>query len=113
MADRSEDEASAWPLPSAWVSLGQRNILYLLFVSLLGPFGLALEGRRLSGTDSLGGIAFALMLCMTVSAGFFAINAGLVVVDLRHGRRTAKAMLGCALPLIFGLAAVVMRRMWW
>ena len=53
----------------------------------------------------------ALMLCGVVSAGFFLINAGLVVVDLAKGRRVVKALIGCALPLAFGIGAVVVRRL--
>ena len=96
--------------PASWLKFGQRNILYLGFVALLVPFGLALDGPRPPGTQSLGGFAFAVMLCGAVSAGFFLINAGLVVVDLAKGRRALKALIGCALPLAFGLALVVVRR---
>jgi hypothetical protein len=97
--------------PASWLKFGQRNILYIGFVTLLVPFGMALDGPRPAGTQGLGGFAFALMLCAAVSAGFFVLNAGLVVVDLAKGRRIAKALIGCALPLVFGVGAVVVRRL--
>jgi hypothetical protein len=105
-----DDEEPADLTPAAWLKFGQRNILYIGFVTLSVPFGMALDGRRLAGTQSLGGIAFALMLCGVVSAIFFVLNAGLVVVDLAKGRRVAKALIGCALPLVFGIGAVLIRR---
>lgn len=97
--------------PASWLKFGQRNILYIGFVALLIPLGMALDGPRPEGTQSLGGIPFALMLCGAVSVGFFVLNAGLVVVDLAKGRRAAKALIGCALPLVFGIGAVVVRRL--
>ena len=106
-----DDEEPADPTPASWLKFGQRNILYIGFVALSVPFGMALDGPRPAGTQSLGGIAFALMLCGVVSAGFFLINAGLVVVDLAKGRRVVKALIGCALPLAFGIGAVVVRRL--
>src|ERR1700729_1101967 len=86
--------------PEAWLKFGQRNVLYLGFVALLIPLGMALDGKRLPGTQSLGGLGFALMLCGAVSLGFFLINAGLMVVDLAKGRRIAKALIGCMLPVL-------------
>ena len=97
--------------PASWLKFGQRNILYIGFVALSVPLGMALDGPRPAGTQSLGGLAFALTLCVTVSAAFFVLNAGLVVIDLAKGRRIAKALIGCALPLVFGVGAVVMRRL--
>jgi len=85
--------------------------LYLGFVALSVPLGMALDGRRPVGTQSFGGLAFALLLCGLVSAGFFVLNAGLVVFELAKGRRAAKALIGCALPLVFGIAAVMLRRL--
>ncbi len=111
MLDRDDDEEPADLTPASWLKFGQRNILYIGFVALLIPFGMALDGRRPAGTQSLGGFAFAMMLCVAVSAGFFLINAGLVVFDLAKRRRAAKALIGCALPLVFGIGAVVVRRM--
>ena len=105
-----DDEGSADLTPAAWLKFGQRNILYIGFVTLSVPFGMALDGRRLAGTQSLGGGAFALMLC-ALSHTVFVLNAGLVVVDLAKGRRVAKALIGCALPLVFGIGAVLVRRL--
>lgn len=106
-----DNEEPADLTPAAWLKFGQRNILYIAFVALLVPFGMALDGPRPPGTQSLGGLAFALMLCGAVSAGFFLINAGLVVVDLTKGRRVLKTMIGCALPLVIGAGVLVMERM--
>jgi hypothetical protein len=109
--DRRDDEEPADLTPASWLKFGQRNILYIGFVALSVPMGLALDGPRPAGTLSHGGLAFALMLCVSVSAGFFVLNAGLVVFDLAKGRRAAKALIGCALPLVFGIGAVVVRRL--
>jgi hypothetical protein len=106
-----DDEEPADLTPASWLKFGQRNILYLGFVALSVPLGMALDGPRPAGTQSPGGFAFALMLCVMVSAGFFLINAGLVVVDLAKGRRIAKALIGCALPLAFGVGAIVVSRL--
>ena len=107
---RRDDEQPDDLTPLSWLKFGQRNILYIGFVALSVPLGMALDGRRPAGTQSLGGLAFALLLCVAVSAVFFALNAGLVVVDLAKGRRGVKALIGCALPLVFGIGAVVVRR---
>jgi hypothetical protein len=48
---------------------------------------------------------------VAVSAGFFVLNAGLVAIDLAKGRHAAKALIGCVLPLVFGIGAVVVRRL--
>lgn len=106
-----DNEEPADPTPASWLKFGQRNILYIGFVVLSVPFGMALDGRPLAGTQSLGGVAFALLLCGIVSAIFFVLNAGLVVVDLAKGRRAAKALIGCALPLVFGIGALMVRRL--
>jgi hypothetical protein len=111
MRQARDDEEPADLTPTSWLRFGQRNILYIGFVALSVPFGLALDGPRPPGTQSLGGFAFSLMLCILVSAGFFLINAGLVVIDLAKRRRIAKALIGCALPLVFGIGAVVVRRL--
>jgi hypothetical protein len=111
MQQGRDEEETADLTPASWLKFGQRNILYIGFVALLIPFGMALDGPRPAGTQSLGGFAFALMLCGAVSAGFFLINAGLVLVDLAKGRRVLKALIGCALPLVFGIGAVVVRRL--
>jgi hypothetical protein len=109
--DRGDEEEPDDLTPASWLKFGQRNILYIGFVVLSVPLGMALDGPRPAGTQSLGGLAFALSLCVTVSAGFFVLNAGLVVVDLAKGRRVAKALIGCVLPLVFGIGAVVARRL--
>ena len=111
MRNWRDDEAQADLTPASWLKFGQRNILYIGFVALSVPLGMALDGPRPPGTLSHGGIAFALALCGVVSAIFFVLNAGLVVIDLAKGRRIAKALIGCALPLVFGFGAVVARRM--
>ncbi len=111
MDHRQNDNDPVDLTPASWLKFGQRNILYIGFVALLIPLGLALDGPRPAGTQGLGGIAFALMLCGAVSAGFFVLNAGLAVHDLAKGRRIAKALIGCALPLVFGVGAVVVRRL--
>jgi hypothetical protein len=111
MSRGNDDEEPVDLTPTAWLRFGQRNILYIAFVALLVPFGMALDGPRPPGAQSLGGLAFALMLCGAVSTGFFLINAGLVAVDLAKGRRVLKTMIGCALPLVIGAGLVVMKRM--
>jgi hypothetical protein len=99
------------PTPASWLKFGQRNILYIGFVALSVPFGMALDGPRPAGTPDPGGLSLALMLCVAVSAGFFVLNAGLVVIDLARGRRVAKALIGCALPVVFGIGAIVVRQL--
>jgi hypothetical protein len=110
MSERDDDEPADLT-PASWLRFGQRNILYIGFIALSVPLGMALDGPRPPGTQSPGGIAFALMLCVVVSVGFFVLNAGLVVIDLAKGRRAAKALIGCALPLAFGITVVVVRRL--
>ena len=110
--DRQNDDGEPVDLtPTSWLKFGQRNILYIGFVALLIPLGLALDGPRQAGTQTLGGLGFSLMLCVAVSAGFFVLNASLAVLDLAKGRRIAKALIGCALPLVVGGGAIMVRRM--
>jgi len=109
--NRREDEEPVDPTPASLLKFGQRNILYIGFLTLSVPLGLALDGPRPAGVQSAGGLAFALMLCLAVSAGFFLMNAGLVVVDLAKGRRVAKTLIGCVLPLMFGMGVVLVRRL--
>ncbi|MSP01483.1 MAG: hypothetical protein EXR07_10610 [Acetobacteraceae bacterium] len=108
-----DDEDTADLTPASWLKFGQRNVLYLGFVVLLLPFGMALDGPGPPGgaiaTQSLGGLAFAVMLCGAVSLGFFVINAGLVVIDLAKGRRAAKALIGCVLPAVVGIGSLLVR----
>ncbi len=111
MGQRRHDEDPDDPTPASWLKFGQRNILYIGFVALLVPLGMALDGPRPVGSQSLGGLGFALMLCGAVSAGFFVLNAGLMVIDLVKGRRAAKPLIGCLLPLVVGIGTVVVRRL--
>ena len=62
MRHKRDDEESADLTPASWLKFGQLNVLYIGFVALLVPLGLALDGPRPAGTQSLGGLAFALML---------------------------------------------------
>jgi hypothetical protein len=63
-----------------WVALiGRRNVAYVLFVSLLVPFGMAIEAAGPKGPDSGGGIMAAIMLWSVVSLIFFIANAGLAI----------------------------------
>ena len=94
---------------SPWLLFGQRNILYLGFVMLLPALGLALDGPRPAGSQSLGGMGLAVMACTIVSLLFFAINAGLAVMDLIKRRRAVKSLTGCGLALMFGGAAILAR----
>ena len=56
-----------------WVALiGRRNVAYVLFVSLLVPFGMAIEAAGPKGPDSGGGIMAAIILWGVVSLIFFA-----------------------------------------
>ena len=110
MAPGRDNQEPADLTPASWLRFGQRNILYIGFVVLLVPFGMALDGPQPSGTPGPGGIAFAMMLYVAVSAGFFLINAGLVVFDLANGRRAAKALIGCALPVLFGIGSFVVQK---
>jgi hypothetical protein len=111
MHHHRDDEELPDPTPQSWLKFGQRNILYIGFVALSVPLGMALDGPRPAGTQSPGGFAFALTLCVAVSAGFFVLNAGLVAVDLAKGRHAAKALIGCVLPLVFGVGAMLVRRL--
>ena len=49
------------------------------------------------------------MLCGAVSVGFFALNASLFVSGLVRGRGISKAAIGCLLPAVFGVCAVLAR----
>jgi hypothetical protein len=106
-----DTEEPADPTPASWLRFGQRNILYVGFVSLLIPLALALDGPRIAGTRGAGGFAFALMLCGAVSVAFFLLNAGHVAFNLAKGRRIGKPLIGCVLPLVFGIGVVVARHL--
>lgn len=107
--DQSDGEEPVDLVPASWLKFGQRNVLYLGFATLLIPLGMALDGKRPAGTQSPGGFGFALSLCLAVSVGFFLINFGLVVFNLAKRRSIAKALIGCALPLLFAIVSVVVR----
>jgi hypothetical protein len=105
----NDDETKGDLIPPSWLKFGQRNVLFIGFVALLLPLGLALDGRRPAGTQGLGGFAFALLLCGLVSLVFFLVNAGLVVAGLARGRRVVIALIGCALPAVFGIGSMMVR----
>jgi len=55
-----------------WAALiGRRNIAYVVFVSLLVPFGMLMEAAGPQGPDSGGGIMAAIILWGVVSLIFF------------------------------------------
>ena len=72
-----------------WAALiGRRNIAYVVFVSLLVPFGMLLEASGSKDPDSGGGIMAAIILWGVVSLIFFIANAGLLISSLaRAGRQ--------------------------
>ena len=107
--DRNDGEQPVDLIPASWMTFGQRNILYIGFVGLLIPLGMALDGKRQAGTQSLGGFGFALTLCLTVSVGFLLINSGLLVFNVVKRRPAVKALIGCALPLVGALGSIVVR----
>jgi hypothetical protein len=84
-----------------WVALvGRRNIAYVVFVSLLVPFGMLLEAAGPQGPDSGGGIMAAIILWSVVSLIFFIANAGLAIGSVARGRSATKPLIGCALPVV-------------
>lgn len=109
MGPTTDDTDCADLTPASVLRFGQRNVLYLGFVSLLVPLSMALEGRHPPGTSSLGGAAFALVLCCVVSAAMFLVNSGLVALDLAKRRPVAKALTACALAALFGGLALALR----
>jgi hypothetical protein len=51
-----------------WMAfIGRRNIAYVVFVSLLVPFGMLMEAAGPQGPDSGGGIMAAIILWSVVS----------------------------------------------
>ena len=103
VAERDDEDLT----PAAVLRFGQRNFLYLAFVTLLGPLALALDGPR-SGAH--GGTVVAFMLCVGGSAGFFVINAGLTVFDAAARRPGRKALTGCGLALVAGGMTLLLLR---
>ena len=68
-----------------WAALiGRRNIAYVVFVSLLGSFGMLMEAAGPQGRDAGGGIMAAIMLWSVVSLIFFIANAGLAIKRYRQ-----------------------------
>jgi len=84
-----------------WVTfVGRRNVVYVVFVSLLVPFGMILEAAGPRGPDSGGGVMAAIILWSVVSLIFFIANAGLVIGSIARGRSATKPLIGCALPIV-------------
>ena len=84
-----------------WAALiGRRNIAYVVFVSLLVPFGMLMEAAGPQGPDSGGGIMAAIILWGVVSLIFFIANAGLLISSLARGRPAMKPLIACALPIV-------------
>ena len=70
-----------------WGALvGSRNIAYVVFVSLLVPFGMLMEAAGPQGPDSGGGIMAAIILWGVVSPIFFIANAGSAIGSIARGR---------------------------
>ena len=84
-----------------WAALiGRRNIAYVVFVSLLVPFGTLMEAAGPQGPDSGGGIMAAIILWGVVSLIFFIANAGLAIGSIARGRSAMKPLIACALPIV-------------
>ena len=94
-------------LPAAWLKFGQRNLLYIAFVTLLLPLGLALDGPRPPGVPTLGGLGFALHISLWASAVFLAVNLVLLLSGFTKARPIVKPLIGCALPLLCGGAGLL------
>jgi hypothetical protein len=83
-----------------WAALvGRRNIAYVVFVSLLVPFGKFMEAAGPQGPASGGGIMAAIILWGVVSLIFFIVNAGLAIGAIVRGRSALKPLIACALPI--------------
>ena len=84
-----------------WAALiGRPNIAYVVFVSLLVPFGMLMEAAGPQGPDSGGGIMAAIILWGVVSLIFFIANAGLLISAVARGRSAMKPLIACALPIV-------------
>src|SRR6202035_1098575 len=77
-----------------------RNIAYVVFVTLLVPFGMLMEAAGPQGPDSGGGIMAAIILWGVVSLIFFIANAGLLISSVARGRPAMKPLIACALPIV-------------
>jgi hypothetical protein len=80
--------------------VGRRNIAYVVFVSLLVPFGMLLEAAGPKGPDTGGGIMAAIILWSVVSLIFFIANTGLLIGSLARGTSARKPLIACALPMV-------------
>jgi hypothetical protein len=89
-----------------WMAfIGRRNIAYVVFVSLLVPFGTLIEAAGPHGPDSGGGIMAAIILSSAVSLIFFIANAGLAIGSIARGRSATKPLIADRMyhpPLVFG-----------
>jgi hypothetical protein len=84
-----------------WMAfIGRRNIAYVVFVSLLVPFGMLMEAAGPQGPDSGAGIMAAIFLWSVVSLIFFIANAGLAIGSIARGRSATKPLIACALPIV-------------
>ena len=93
-----------------WVTfIGRRNIAYVIFVSLLVPFGMLMEAAGPQGPDSGGGITAAIILWSVVSLIFFIANAGLAIGSIVRGRSAMKPLIACALPIFCVVLPLVLQ----
>src|SRR5437667_9611846 len=91
-----------------WVTyIGRRNIAYVIFVSLLVPFGMLMEAAGPQGPDTGGGIMAAIILWGVVSLIFFIANAGLAIGSIARGRSPTKPLTACALPIVCNVLPVL------
>jgi hypothetical protein len=99
------DEIAEPPKEPLWRRFGRRNLLYVAFVILLIPLGIALEATGPGGPDRGGGVGGAVLAGGLVSLAFFLVNAVLAGVALAKGRPARIALIACALPagLVLGL----------
>ena len=70
----------------------RRNVAYVVFVSLLVPFGMLMEAAGPQGPDSGGGIMAAITLWGVVSLIFFIANAGLAIGSIARGAGGSEAL---------------------
>ena len=92
-----------------WAALiGRRNIAYVVFVSLLVPFGMLMEAGGPKGPDSGGGIMAAIIVWGVVSLIFFIVNAGLAIGCIVRRRSATKPLIACALPIVCVVVPLVL-----
>jgi hypothetical protein len=104
-------QASGTVRPSWWRRFGRRNWLYLAFVILLIPFGIALEASGPGGPNRGGGVAAALMLGGIGTALFFVVNAALLIIALVKKRPAGKPAIACALPIAIVLGMLLLEEL--